>query len=152
MNNGKLLIADPGLRNQRFFEYDGLHHPNGANIEYTEPQCIKNASYERDKRSDVYSLGVLLWEITSGHPPFREMARELLLLHVGIMNHREQPVENTPLDYVKLYQKCWDKDPNLRPDIDKVYDTLTQLKSQVDTEIQAQNSGDEDFSVTKIGK
>ena len=38
--------------------------------EYIEPQCCINKNYVRDKSSDVYSLGVLLWEITSGYPPF----------------------------------------------------------------------------------
>ncbi|CAG8757581.1 669_t:CDS:1, partial [Dentiscutata heterogama] len=25
-----------------------------------------------DKKSDVYSVGVLMWEISSGYPPFKD--------------------------------------------------------------------------------
>ncbi|CAB5369874.1 unnamed protein product [Rhizophagus irregularis] len=41
----------------------------------------------------------------------------------------ENPIEGTPLRYQQLYQECWDNDPNLRPDIEGVYDILTKLKN-----------------------
>ena len=137
MNYGRLLIADFGL-SKHLTEVTSNSKTNNVLglIEYIEPQCIKNIKYKKDKKSDIYSLGVLLWEITSEHPPFYEMTRELLVLHVGIRELREQPVKDTPVDYVRLYQECWDKDPDLRPGIDKVYE---KLKSQRETRtIQSQ--------------
>ena len=138
MNNGRLLIADFGL-SKHLTEVTSSKTNNALGfIEYIEPQCVKNVKYKKDKKSDIYSLGVLLWEITSEHPPFHDITQdlEMLTLHICIMNHREQPVKNTPLDYIRLYQECWDKDPNLRPNIDKVYE---KLKSQCETKtIQSQ--------------
>jgi serine/threonine protein kinase len=95
---------------------------------YVEPQCFKNPGYKRDKQSDVYSLGVLLWEISSGRPPFYDTEKMVIALQVRD-GKREPPVEKTPLEYQRLYQKCWDELPASRPDIDKVYETLTKLKS-----------------------
>src|SRR5437763_1158575 len=98
---------------------------------YIEPQCFKNPRYKRDKTSDIYSLGVLLWEISSGRPPFYDIESFLIALQIRD-GKRETPVENTPLEYQLLYQKCWDELPASRPDIDKVHETLTKLKSQFD--------------------
>ncbi|CAB5199807.1 unnamed protein product [Rhizophagus irregularis] len=43
---------------------------------------------------------------------------------------REEPVANTPSEYLQLYQKCWQDNPYLRPKIIQVYEILSQLKLQ----------------------
>ena len=125
MNNGKLLIADFGLSKQLTeITSNSMANKMGI-IEYVEPQCLKNINYIKDKRSDIYSLGVLLWEITSGNPPFCHIVeRDMLGYHISHMNLREIPIEDTPFEYQQLYQKCWDGDPEKRPNIDKVYEEV----------------------------
>ncbi|CAB5393170.1 unnamed protein product [Rhizophagus irregularis] len=41
--------------------------------------------------------------------------------------HREKPIEGTLPTYQQLYQKCWDDKPESRPDIEEVYEILSQL-------------------------
>ncbi|POG79417.1 kinase-like domain-containing protein [Rhizophagus irregularis DAOM 181602=DAOM 197198] len=96
--------------------------------EYIEPQCIKNIKYKKDKKSDIYSLGVLLWEISSGSLPFHDYRsnRNILAIHISYNNLREEPIKGTPLKYQQLYQKCWDDEPKLRPDIEEVYKILNK--------------------------
>jgi hypothetical protein len=95
-------------------------------IEYIEPQCFKNKNYKKNKESDIYSLGVLLWEISSGRPPFSDCSPNLVDSYIksGI---REDPAKDTPPGYQKLYEKCWDDQPKLRPNIEEVHETLSQL-------------------------
>ncbi|RGB43076.1 kinase-like domain-containing protein [Rhizophagus diaphanus] len=106
-------------------------------IEYVEPQCLKSVNdvrffYKKDKRSDVYSLGVLLWEITSGHPPFHNSEdRGILVYHICYSNLREKPIGGTPLEYQQLYEKCWDGDPGNRPNVDTVYDEILSQFNEV---------------------
>ncbi|GBC03168.1 hypothetical protein RclHR1_00500016 [Rhizophagus clarus] len=151
VNNGKLLIADFGLSKQLIEVTSNSVANMVGMIEYIEPQCLRSAHnahsfYVRDKRSDVYSLGVLLWEITSGHPPFCNTAdRNMLGYHIGYENLREEPIEDTPLEYRQLYQKCWDGDPEKRPDIDQVCNELLSQFNSNDINEQNQN---EDSPVT----
>jgi hypothetical protein len=54
----------------------------------------------------VYSVGVLLWEISSGRQPFESFddhyKRAALLLEIT-NGKREIPIHNTPIDYVNIY-------------------------------------------------
>ncbi|KAF0548832.1 kinase-like protein [Gigaspora margarita] len=61
---------------------------------YVEPQCLFNQGYQRDKRSDVYSAGVVLWEISSGKPPFENFT-DGMIYHYVIQGKREEFIEAT---------------------------------------------------------
>lgn len=136
MNYGKLLIADLGL-SKKLAEVSTNSKANKLGmVEYIDPQLYKSAKFKKNKKSDIYSLGVLLWEISSGHPPFPNCERDILHLHIRD-GHREKPVKGTPPKYRQLYQECWDGEPNSRPDIEKVYKTLSQLKTEDSLNLQS---------------
>jgi serine/threonine protein kinase len=145
VNDGKLLIADFGL-SKKLTEVTSNSMANKMGlIQYMDPQCLKIKNYKKDKKSDIYSLGVLLWEITSGSPPFSELTEFMLGSYI-INNVREEPIEGTPLEYQELYQKCWKGDPNLRPNIDQAYEILNKLISTFNTN-RLQATVDEILSV-----
>ena len=78
-------------------------------VPYIDPKKIISGNltpYSLNKKSDVYSIGVLLWEISSGQQPFKDKSDYSLLIHIS-QGLRETPVPNTPKDYVKIYTgKC----------------------------------------------
>jgi len=45
----------------------------------------------------------LLWEISSGHPPFENEQLDISLMVRISQGHRETTVPDTPYDYVKLF-------------------------------------------------
>src|SRR5438270_9812472 len=124
VNNGILMIADLGLSKQ-LGEINSNSNLFGMPA-YIEPQCYIKNNYKRDEKSDIYSLGVLFWEISSGKPPFSEISPYIISITIanGI---RETPIKNTPVEYQQLYENCCKEEPNQRPDINKVYEVLIQL-------------------------
>src|ERR1051325_6741547 len=63
-----------------------------------------NKSMQPYKQSDTYSVGVLLWEISSGSPPFStEVPNDIGLINEISQGLREKPVSGTPKDYTNLY-------------------------------------------------
>ncbi|GBC05719.1 hypothetical protein RclHR1_00640007 [Rhizophagus clarus] len=85
-----------------------------------------------NEKSDVYSVGVLLWEMSSGQPPFYvedEQYDESLNLEIA-QGLRETVVPNTPEDYIKIYTKCWDSEPSNRPTIHQVVDWLGTINTK----------------------
>ena len=68
-----------------------------------------NQSYSLNTKSDVYSVGVLLWEISSGVPPFYTEGEpnDISLISDILQGLRETAIPDTPDDYVVLYTgKC----------------------------------------------
>jgi TolB-like protein len=78
---------------------------------YASPEQF--AGLGTDIRSDLYSLGVTLWEMLSGKPPFYGSAAELMDQH----QHAALPIEKLkgiPTPVVALLQVLLAKDPNER--------------------------------------
>ena len=70
---------------------------------YVDPRCFDFKVNKPDKKSDVYSVGVLLWELTSGRPPFNNIDQVTLMYNL-FQGMREEPIPNTPNEYINLYQ------------------------------------------------
>ena len=66
-----------------------------------------------DHRSDIYSLGVTLYHMLAGRPPFEGEMLELL------QQHREappplEPLEGLPAAVIEAVTRCLEKDPDAR--------------------------------------
>ena len=75
-------------------------------IPYVDPKSFNKSRtqvYTLNEKSDIYSIGVLLWEISSGNPPFFRESYDLNLTIGILQGRRERHVVNTPENYVKLY-------------------------------------------------
>ena len=69
-----------------------------------DPKKFEKRSYSLNKKSDVYSVGVLLWVISSGQPPFYDDRKYDVSLAIQIAQGlRETVIPDTPVDYVKIY-------------------------------------------------
>ncbi|CAI2177583.1 7054_t:CDS:2 [Funneliformis geosporum] len=96
-------------------------------LSYVDPKGLENPNYKLNKQSDVYSIGVLMWQLSSGKQPFHEEGSDFnsTLLTIGIVNgKRETIIDGTPTEYSNLYQECWNHEPNKRPNIQKIVSIL----------------------------
>jgi serine/threonine protein kinase len=74
-------------------------------LPYIDPKSFDiNSSYKLGKKSDVYSVGVLLWQISSGCSPFRTQNYNGALVLAILDGQRETIVDNTPIGYSELYE------------------------------------------------
>lgn len=75
--------------------------PNTFNIQET-----KRESHNLTKKYDIYSLGVLFWQLTSRKSPFDfETKKDHNILMLAILNgKRENPVPGTNSKFIELYR------------------------------------------------
>ncbi|POG64834.1 kinase-like domain-containing protein, partial [Rhizophagus irregularis DAOM 181602=DAOM 197198] len=84
-----------------------------GNLPYIAPEVI--AGKQATKSSDIYSFAMLMWEISSGQPPFLNCKHDYDLILNIINGIRPRIVSGTPLEYESLMKQCWDADPLKRP-------------------------------------
>ncbi len=88
---------------------------------YMSPEQIKGT--HADRRTDIYSLGVTLFEMVSGRPPFEaDSAMTLMMMHINdpIPDLKTLNPE-VPDDLIAVINKALAKDPNAR------YQTAAQM-------------------------
>jgi serine/threonine protein kinase len=110
-------LADFGL-SKRIRESSNFQSKLFGMIPYVDPKFFNSQRnnnnnnqtmqmYSLNVKSDVYSVGVLLWEISNGKPPFYiegEQYDDNLILEIA-QGLRETVVPHTPEDYVKIYTR-----------------------------------------------
>lgn len=91
--------------------------------------------YLQDKRPtekcDVYSFGVMMWQILNKEYPFKNCHPHSVLFLVVSQHKRpenEQKASNVGEEYKTLYKRCWAQKPNARPSMETVNDILVGLK------------------------
>src|SRR5437660_10768442 len=79
-------------------------------IPYIAPEVLQGG--KNTKESDVYSVGMLMWEIFAGHPPFDDKAHDADLIFRILEGLRPPILPNMLDDYAQMMQKCWNANPS----------------------------------------
>ncbi|RIA87940.1 kinase-like domain-containing protein, partial [Glomus cerebriforme] len=108
---GKWKIGDLGLSQPA--DNTLLNNEIYGVIPYIAPEIFKGASFS--KESDIYSMGMIMWELTTGCKPYANVEHDINLIYSIIDGKRPEITEDTPECFAHLMERCWDSDPKLRP-------------------------------------
>ena len=78
---------------------------------YMSPEQIDPVGKEIDARADIYSLGVTLWHLLCGNPPFRGTEFQVLSQHMHNTLPWEQLPASVPSSIYDLLERMMAKDP-----------------------------------------
>ncbi|UZO21796.1 uncharacterized protein OCT59_014181 [Rhizophagus irregularis] len=127
IHNKQIKLADFGLSRKIAEESNSSCNTVFGVVPYIDPKCFNDRNHKLNKKSDIYSIGVLMWQISSGREPFCTEDYDIKLALDILRGKREKPIDGTPMEYINLYKECWKFEENERPDIKQVVSTLKEI-------------------------
>jgi TPR repeat protein/tRNA A-37 threonylcarbamoyl transferase component Bud32 len=86
-------------------------------LSWMAPELFKIANYT--KACDVYSFGIVLWEIATQQLPYQGLQRERIACIVTKGERMVIP-HDVPKPYRQLIEECWSHSPKSRPDFQTI--------------------------------
>lgn len=92
---------------------------------WTAPEILRNARYTT--KADVFSYGIVLWELVTREEPFAGMPAFQVIFAVGNKGTRLPLPQVCPPELIKLIVSCWQEDPALRPPFQDIITYLERI-------------------------
>ncbi|XP_057693667.1 tyrosine-protein kinase CSK-like isoform X2 [Corythoichthys intestinalis] len=102
-----------------------LQDTNKLPVKWTSPEVLRGKKFST--KSDVWSFGVLLWEIFSfGRMPYPKINLKdvRILLEQG---YRMPTPDGCPTEVYDVMKSCWQLDPDFRPTFESLKQSLLQI-------------------------
>ena len=96
-------------------------------LAYMAPEVALRRPY--NEKVDIYSFGMILWQLLTGEPPFNGLSREEYMMRVVRGGVRPPVPTSAPADLVHLIRTCWDANPDRRPSASSIIKQLFLLKT-----------------------
>jgi serine/threonine protein kinase len=106
--NSREIVLDIPL----CFDPNTYVNPYGV-IPYVAPEVFEKGYYT--KQSDIYSFGMVMWELSTDQSPFFEYTNDKALIDDIRNNIRPEIDDQIPKCVADLIQRCWDPEPFNRP-------------------------------------
>ncbi|MFS7909467.1 putative protein kinase TKL-CTR1-DRK-2 family [Helianthus anomalus] len=125
--NWTLKVGDFGLSRIKHETYLKTNTRTGM-PQWMAPEVLRNEQV--DEKSDVYSYGVVLWEITTGKIPWENLNSMQVIGAVGFMDKRLEIPNDVDPQWGSLIESCWSREPESRPTFKEILSKLKDLQKK----------------------
>ena len=99
-----------------------------GSLRYMAPEVADRHTYNH--KADVYSFGIILWEMNAGIRPFNNLSRDNFYEQVVHGGERPHLSKKWPLELNKLIAACWSIEIAARPSFGEIVDAIDSLLTQ----------------------
>ncbi|KAK9142395.1 hypothetical protein Syun_011795 [Stephania yunnanensis] len=122
--NWTVKVCDFGLSRLKHHTFLSSKSTAGT-PEWMAPEVLRNEP--SNEKCDVYSFGVILWELATMRMPWSGMNPMQVVGAVGFQNRRLEIPEDVDPMIAQTIRDCWQSDPNLRPSFSQLMSHLKHL-------------------------
>lgn len=123
--NWNVKVGDFGLSRLKHNTFLSSKSTAGT-PEWMAPEVLRNEN--SNEKCDVYSFGVILWELATLRLPWSGMNPMQVVGAVGFQNRRLDIPNNLDPLVARIIWECWQTDPNLRPSFAQLAVALKPLQ------------------------
>ncbi|XP_006152702.1 mixed lineage kinase domain-like protein isoform X1 [Tupaia chinensis] len=92
---------------------------------YVSPQGLENLFHKYDIKAEIYSFGIVLWEIVTGKIPFEGYDSEKIRQLVAVDRQQEPLGDDCPLELQEVIDECRAYEPSERPSVEEILKKLS---------------------------
>eukprot|EP01096_Ripella_sp_DP13-Kostka_P004162 TRINITY_DN1625_c0_g1_i5.p1 TRINITY_DN1625_c0_g1~~TRINITY_DN1625_c0_g1_i5.p1 ORF type:complete len:482 (-),score=181.11 TRINITY_DN1625_c0_g1_i5:153-1598(-) len=129
-NSHRVCVCDFGLAQMKPRDVANLEYdPHGSPL-YMAPEVFVG---DYNEKCDIYSFGVVLWEIYTQSQAFAQVSDNLPAFIQAVCDHNFRPEipSDCPEPLSLLMLDCWQKNPRARPSFEAIIPRLDQIAIDV---------------------
>ncbi|GIL57922.1 hypothetical protein Vafri_13124 [Volvox africanus] len=127
-------LSDFGL-SRLWTTVGSTEHPDAGTPAYMAPECFDVTNQRITHQADIFSLGVLIWEMLAMTRPWKETGPVAVAFMVTYKGVRPPLTclsdSRCPPKLARLLEACWEADPERRPAAAEVAKELTLVLQEV---------------------
>ncbi|GJD06453.1 Probable serine/threonine-protein kinase [Galdieria sulphuraria] len=118
-------VGDFGLTRLIATQTQGPMTGQCGTFQYMAPEVLANQPYS--EKADVYSFGIILWEMVAKQLPYYGI--QPMQVAVAVLSKQMRPPmpPSCPAPLAQLIQSCWQQDPSRRPSFPEIMKLLEQM-------------------------
>ncbi|KAL2522291.1 ACT-like protein tyrosine kinase family protein [Forsythia ovata] len=125
--NEVVKIADFGIARVQL--QSGVMTAETGTYRWMAPEVIEHKPYNH--KADVFSFGILLWELLTGKLPYAHLTPLQAAVGVAQKGLRPSIPRRTHPMAVELLERCWQHDPCLRPEFSEIIEILHRIAKMI---------------------
>ncbi|EEF29894.1 map3k delta-1 protein kinase, putative [Ricinus communis] len=126
--NWVVKVCDFGLSRMKHSTFLSSRSTAGT-AEWMAPEVLRNEP--SDEKCDVYSYGVILWELCTMRQPWGGMNPMQVVGAVGFQQRRLDIPDDLDPAIADIIRRCWQTDPKLRPTFAEIMAALKPLQKPI---------------------
>jgi len=131
-------VSDFGLSGARLT----ISNAEVANPRWLAPEIMNKQEFT--EASDVYSYGVILWELLTRETFFSDISFNYVIAE-KVMAGKRPPIPDCPPNYRSLIEMCWAQNPKERPTFKDIKIRLGDQKKQISKSFLVQIRSSDDL-------